>query len=499
MKLFIILGNQLFHPNFFPKNLGPCKFFMREDRELCTYFKFHQQKIVFFLSAMRHYTLELQGQGCDIHYEKFKNDQLRYEDALRNFIFKNSIQSIVMFEIEDKFFESRLIKLFQDLTLTYQFLPSPMFLTGRGEFQAYLKRSKKPFMKNFYELQRKKLKLLVDDQNQPIGGQWSYDADNRKALPQKIIPPELKFCVQDEITQEVIELVVKHFPDHVGNAREFQYPVTRTSAEQWLKDFLQERLSHFGPYEDAIPTHSDFLFHSLITPFMHVGLITPSMTIKQTLKRSSQEPPVSLPSLEGFIRQIVGWREFIRGIYQNYSDTQEQSNFFQHQKILSSHWYDGTTGIPPLDHAIKKTLRYGHCHHIERLMVVGSLMLLLEISPRSAYRWFMEMFIDSSDWVMGPNVFGMALFSDGGIFATKPYFCGSNYYIKMGPYKKSEAWTEGVDGLYWSFIEKHREFFLKNHRLSMMVHSLDKMDPQKKNQIFLKAEELRKKLTEKVM
>jgi deoxyribodipyrimidine photolyase-related protein len=227
---------------------------------------------------------------------------------------------------------------------------------------------------------------------------------------------------------------------------------------------------------------------------LNSGLLTPEQVVRETLSFAKTHE-VPLASLEGFLRQIIGWREFIRGIYQNFSDQQENSNFFQHKKKLSDDWYKGTTGIAPLDHAIKKVLKYGYNHHIERLMVIGSLMLLLEVDPKEAHRWFMEMYIDSSDWVMGPNVFGMALFSDGGIFATKPYFCGSNYYRKMGGYKANETWCDAVDGLYWGFIDKHQSFFRKNPRLSMMVRTLEKMDPAKRKRLSKSAEELKKRIT----
>lgn len=262
----------------------------------------------------------------------------------------------------------------------------------------------------------------------------------------------------------------------------------------WLQDFLNKRFENFGPYEDAIPKDSDFVFHSVLTPYLNCGLLTPQEVIQATLMHA-QKKKVPLASTEGFIRQIIGWREFIRGIYQNFSEQQDTRNFFNHEKKLTPHWYKGDTGIAPLDQSIQKVLRLGYSHHIERLMVVGSLMLLLEIDPREAHRWFMEMYIDSSDWVMGPNVYGMALFSDGGIFATKPYFCGSNYYRKMGGYKPSESWCDAVDGLYWGFVEKHKVLFLKNPRLSMMVRTVEKMDPAKKKKIFKAADELRKKIT----
>ncbi|MDG0817575.1 cryptochrome/photolyase family protein [Bdellovibrio svalbardensis] len=206
---------------------------------------------------------------------------------------------------------------------------------------------------------------------------------------------------------------------------------------------------------------------------------------------------MSIASLEAFVRQVIGWREFVRGIYQNFSATQDTVNFWGHHRKLSSVWYKGGSHLPQLERTLKKVFKYSYCHHIERLMVLGNLMLLLEVDPRDAHRWFMEMFVDSSDWVMGPNVYGMALFSDGGIFATKPYICGSNYWRKMSK-EKAGDWCEGLDGLYWGFIEKHRDFFAQNPRLSMMVKNLDKLDPARKKKIFAAGEALKNELTEMV-
>ena len=209
--------------------------------------------------------------------------------------------------------------------------------------------------------------------------------------------------------------------------------------------------------------------------------------------KTAKDEKVPLNSCEGFIRQIIGWREFIRGIYQHYSEKQEASNHFNHHKKLTALWYKGDTGIAPLDDVINKVLKYGYAHHIERLMVVGSLMLLLEVDPQEAHAWFMEMFIDSSDWVMGPNVYGMALFSDGGLFATKPYICGSNYYRKMAGYKEGD-WFDGVDGLYWTFIKKNKETFARNPRMSMMVRTLEKIPAARMKQLESAAQQLREKL-----
>ncbi len=495
MTLFLILGNQLFSPAILKKaSEKKMTVFMREDAELCTYFKFHKHKIIFFLAAMRHYARELHGAGLTVHYEKLGENQSSYEEALASFIRKNDITKIICFEIEDKFFEKRLFKLFSDLGCAREVLPSPMFLTGREEFKTYLKKTKRPFMKVFYEDQRKRLNILVDGDQKPVGGRWSFDEENRLALPASVSPPPLEVISASDIVAEVQFLTAASFPDHPGLAENFWLPVTRSEAHKWLLKFIKERLPEFGPYEDALALNSDFVFHSVLTPFLNTGLLTPKEVVQTVLEEAKKNKP-PLSSLEGFIRQIIGWRELIRGIYQNFSEVQESSNFFQHKRKLTHHWYDGTTGIAPLDHVIKKANKFGHTHHIERLMVVGSLMNLLEIAPVEAHRWFMEMHIDSSDWVMGPNVYGMALFSDGGIFATKPYICGSNYYRKMGGYKASENWCEAVDGLYWGFIEKHQAFFLKNPRLSMMARSVEKMDPLKKQKIFKAAEALKFRIT----
>jgi deoxyribodipyrimidine photolyase-related protein len=498
-NLCLILGNQLFDPKILKKNKVDQEntiFFMREDRELASYYKFHKHKIVFFFAAMRSYREELISHGYNVHYEEFekaanKVKNRNYENSLADFIVKNKITNAFVFEIEDKFFEKRIIELFQIQKVPLTIWQSPMFLTSREQFKTYLKSSKKPFMKNFYEGQRKRLNILVTD-NKPDGGAWSFDTDNRLALPKNIKTPPLAILKKDEIILEVSKLVDKNFADHVGNSEDFWLPVSRPESKIWLKSFLSDRLCEFGPYEDAIPAHSEFLYHSVLTPFLNSGLLTPDEVIKETLSYAKKNK-IPLGSLEGFIRQIIGWREFIRGIYQNYSEKQDSTNFWNHQNKLSPNWYKGDTGIPPLDETLRRVILRGYAHHIERLMILGSLMLLLEIEPKEAHRWFMELFIDSSDWVMGPNVYGMALFSDGGIFATKPYICGSNYLRKMGGYAKGE-WCDGVDGLYWQFIRKHEKYFLKNPRLAMMVRTCQKISKERWLVLDKAANKLRMKL-----
>ena len=236
---------------------------------------------------------------------------------------------------------------------------------------------------------------------------------------------------------------------------------------------------------------SNILFHSALSPLINIGLITPGEIIDKVKK---VENKIRINSLEGYVRQIIGWREFMRGIYQNYDKRLDNTNFFNHKNKMKSSWYNGTTGLDPLDHSIKNALNFGWSHHIERLMILANIMNLCQIHPKQVYKWFMEMFVDSSDWVMAPNVYGMGLFSDGGIFATKPYICGSAYFLKMMDFKKGE-WCNVMDGLYWNFINRNRKFFLKNPRLSMMVRIFDKMKLDRKKIILKSADKFIKQNT----
>ena len=254
--------------------------------------------------------------------------------------------------------------------------------------------------------------------------------------------------------------------------------------------FLKEKLEFFGDFEDAVDKRDNVLFHSALSPYINLGLITPGEIILKIKKIA----PNKINSYEGYIRQIIGWREFIRGIYQNYDKKLANNNFFNHSRRMKDSWYDGSTGLEPLDFSIKNSLNFGWSHHIERLMILCNIMNLCEIKPKEVFTWFMQMFVDSSDWVMSPNVYGMGLFSDGGIFATKPYICGSAYFLKMMDFKRGH-WCDIMDGLYWSFISKNKDFFLQNPRLSMMVRILNKLNPERKEKIFLAAENFKKENT----
>ncbi|OUW06237.1 MAG: cryptochrome/photolyase family protein [Betaproteobacteria bacterium TMED156] len=484
-NLLITLGNQLFEPNcFLSKNIGLV--FMAEDYELCTFYKHHKMKILFFLTAMREYRDELIKKDLKVIYKKIDEPDFKdkYELKLSKVISKFSVEKIFFFEIEDKFFEHRIISFLENTSITYEQIQSPMFITERLDFRKYSENKKFLQMGGFYQKQRKKFNLLIEN-NKPIGGKWSFDQDNRKKLPKTVTVPNLPEVKVSKYEKELKIKVQTFFSNHPGSCDQFWLPVTRSDAQNWLKNFLEERLNNFGFYEDSIHSKQNFMFHSAISPLLNIGLLNPSYVLKELENFFDLVP---LNSYEGFIRQIIGWREFIRGIYQERGELQQKSNFFNHKRLLNKNWYTANTNIEPLDDAIKHSLNFGYTHHINRLMVIANIMNLVEISPNEIHRWFMEMFVDSSDWVMGPNVFGMSTFADGGVMSTKPYICGSNYILKMSDYKKG-TWCDTVDGLYWRFIEKNKDFLSKNPRLSMMIRALEKIDKERKKVIYKRAED----------
>ena len=480
MKLFIILGNQLFNTKYLTRFKDHI-FFMAEDYGLCTFEKHHKLKILLFLSSMRSFKDELKLNNFKVIYKDLTKDfKLSYEKKLEKTIKEKKIKEISFFEIEDKFFEKRILAFGKKNSLKINQVTSPMFLTGRNEFKNYLKKNKRPFMANFYKLVRSKMNLLLNKDGTPKGGKWSFDQENRKKIPNSIKIPEIskvKFTKNTTVLKNFIETQFKSNP---GNTDKFWFPTTRKDANKWLDEFLKERIKLFGDYEDAVSEKSNIVFHSALSPLINLGLITPEEIL---IKLKKIENKVPINSLEGYIRQIIGWREFMRGVYQNYDQRLEKTNFFNHKRKMKQSWYNGTTGLDPLDHAIKNAKNYGWSHHIERLMILANIMNLCEIKPNQVYKWFMEMFVDSSDWVMAPNVYGMGLFSDGGIFATKPYICGSSYFLKMMYFKKG-PWCDVMDGLYWKFIDRHKKFFLKNPRLAMMVRISEKMNKERKSRIF---------------
>ena len=300
-----------------------------------------------------------------------------------------------------------------------------------------------------------------------------FDTENRKRLPAGHEPPECQLAAQDVYSKEASKYIDKHFSDAYGDPEALWYPTSEQGCRKHLRSFFAERFDLFGDYEDSISREHVFLYHSVITPMLNVGLISPQDVVDAALK-AGQGGSVPMNSLEGFLRQVIGWREYMRLVYRKLGTKQRTRNYWEHGRELPRSFYDGTTGIVPVDLTIRRVLKYGYCHHIERLMILGNFMLLCEFHPDAIYRWFMELFVDAYDWVMVPNVYGMSQHADGGLITTKPYISGSSYVLKMSDYKKGD-WTGVWDGLYWRFVSKQREFFSRNPRMKVMVSQVDRM------------------------
>ena len=456
-------------------------------------YAFHKQKIAFHRASMKFYAEHLRSIGVKTTYIEANNV---FADVRKIFSFfqRENITSLSYIDTTDYWLEKRLISSSAIFSIQLKKFDSPLFLNSPEELATFFQKDKKKFFQTkFYINQRKKRQILLDDEGKALGGKWSYDSENRKKYPKNKTAPPFQTPDPNSFYDEAVEYVNKNFKNNPGILSKTPlYPIDFKGTEKAFEQFLEQRFYDFGTYEDAIVKEEHFLNHSVLTPMLNVGLISPQTIIKKSLAFAERHD-IPINSTEGFIRQITGWREFIRGVYEVKGVEERTKNFWGFKKKIPASFYDGTTGIEPIDHTIKKVLETGYCHHIERLMILGNFMLLCEFDPDEVYRWFMELFIDAYDWVMVPNVYGMSQFADGGLMSTKPYISGSNYLMKMSNYKKG-PWQEIWDGLFWRFMHKHRDFFLSNPRIGMLVRMYDKMPEEKKQQHLQNAEKYLRKL-----
>ena len=450
----LIFPNQLFenHPAF---ELD-ATFFLVEEWLFFDQFKFHQQKLVLHRASMKVYEHFLLKKGFKVQYIEAASKKNKCLDVLKD-ISNLGFKEIYTIDPIDNWLEKNLKEGIKKNKLSIHFLYSPNFITKTKDAETFFEGKKKYFQTDFYIWQRKHLNVLLDDKKQAIGGKWTFDAENRLKFPKHEIVPSLPKFKESEFIQEAKKYVKKYYSKNYGQIDGPNLFVDNFSdSSSWFKQFLENKLAKFGDYEDAIVENEMILYHSVLTPMLNIGLINPNEIIDQTLAYAKKHE-IPLNSLEGFIRQIIGWREFIKIVYQQKGSFQRTHNYWKFTRKIPKSFWTGTTGIEPIDSTIKKILATGYCHHIERLMVLGNFMVLCEFDPDEVYKWFMEMFIDAYDWVMVPNVYGMTQFADGGMMTTKPYISGSNYLMKMSDYKKG-AWQTIWDGLFWRFMHVHRAF-----------------------------------------
>lgn len=474
--LFIVFPHQLFKDISLLKNADVV--YLVEEFLFFNQYRFHKQKLVLHRASMKGYENYLHENGLQVHYIKAIQKQSDIQILIDALAVKNNLQ-IQFYDPCDDWLQKRILSSCVKNNISTLEHPTPLFINTKTDLHEYFGNKQKYFQTDFYIQQRKKLEILIAPNGKPIGGKWSFDSENRLKYPKDQTPPKIQFPEPDAFFEEAVDYVEKHYPENLGNlSRGCLYPYTHQQSEVWLEDFITTRLADFGAYEDAIVEHEHFLNHSILTPMLNIGLLLPLQIVDAALAYAEKNP-VPLNSLEGFIRQIIGWREFIRAVY-CYKGIQERTtNFWQFNKPVPNAFYKGASGITPIDQTIRKLLDTAYNHHIERLMLLGNFMLLCEIHPNAVYKWFMEMYIDAYDWVMVPNVYGMSQFADGGLMATKPYISGSSYVLKMSHYKKDQ-WCLVWDALFWHFMNRQREFFLSNPRLGMLIRTYDQMSDEKK-------------------
>lgn len=466
--------------------------YLVEEYLFFSQYKFHKQKLVFHRASMKSYEHYLKDLGKKVVYI----DAFDEKSDIRNLLIslqKQGIQKIHIIDPTDNWLEKRIKKSTDNLEIIWY--ENPLFINTKTELSTFFKPSKKKFFQtSFYKKERENRNILMVN-GSPIGGKLTFDADNRKKYPKGKIPPNIQFPSSSKYYSEAFEYIRKYFSENYGEINDFiVYPTNFEEAKDWLNQFLEIRFHEFGTYEDAIVKEEHFLNHSLLSPLINVGLLHPLEVMEKAIDFASKND-IPINSTEGFVRQILGWREFIRGVYEAKGTEERTKNFWNFSRKIPPSFYDGTTGIKPVDDVIKKVLKTGYAHHIERLMILGNFMVLCEFDPGEVYQWFMELFIDSYDWVMVPNVYGMSLFADGGLMSTKPYISSSNYIMKMSNYPKGD-WQQSWDGLFWTFMDKHRDFFLSNPRLGMLIRTFDKMKIETKEKHFSNAKLFFEKLDE---
>jgi deoxyribodipyrimidine photolyase-related protein len=467
------------------------RFVLVEDDLLFRHQPFHAQKLVLHRASIRNFAKRLRENGFDVDVietdprrpsgerlaalvEGLRPDAVGLHDPVDDWLLRDTRRALA---------DGGVGLSPDDVEET------PNFLTTRPELAGWFA-DHRARMQTFYQWQRRRLGVLVEGPggDRPVGGRWSFDAENRRKLPKGHPVPERRPVPRLPEVDEAVAWVGEAFPDAPGRADTFDWPVTHDQARVALREFVAERLTEFGPYEDAVATGHPFLFHAAITPALNCGLLDPREVLASVLS-GAEAQDVGLPSVEGFVRQLIGWREYMRATYHLYGRRMRSSNHLRHGRSLAPGWWDATTGLDPVDHVVSGVLDRGWAHHIERLMVLGNAMCLLRTDPTEVYEWFMALFVDAYDWVMVPNVYAMSQFAAGTGITTKPYVSGSNYLRTMTDFGTG-GWRADWDALYWAFVEDHREVFEGNPRSRMVTRTWEAMDGGRRDELLRRGREV---------
>ena len=473
MKLFVVFPHQLFEDVSLLKKFDKIAI-IYEDLFFEQY-NFHKTKIAYHIATTSFYRDYLQKFNINSEIIDLRN-KVDFESFFEESSKKYS--SISYYDTVDFLLEKRIKRYSEKYNIEVQKYDSLNFILNDDKLDELKPIRGNYFQTDFYIKLRKESGILME-LGKPMGGKWTYDSENRRKIPKgTYIPESNKFGLND-YRQKGISFVKENYPNNYGDFALEYYPINFEEANYQLEHFIENNLLNFGDYQDAILKDGVFNYHSNLSSALNIGLLTPHKIIAKIIE-AHNDLLIPLNSIEGFIRQIIGWREFIRMVYVQKGVEQRNSNHFNHERKLDQRFWTGKVGIEPLDESIRKALKYGYTHHIERLMILGNFMLLTEINPNEVYKWFMSLFIDAYDWVMVPNVYGMSQYADSGMITTKPYISGSNYILRMSDYSKGN-WSEIWDALYWRFIFIHKAEFDKNPRMNLITTFFNKLGEAKLN------------------
>ncbi|MEC8546560.1 MAG: cryptochrome/photolyase family protein [Pseudomonadota bacterium] len=489
----LILGNQL---NLSLSSLQAAghdaEIFMAEVADEAGYVGHHQQKIVLVFSAMRHFAEKLKAQGRKVHYLAYGQQVgvTGLDDVLSHIADTKAPHEIFVAEPGEYRLDKVLRRWAAPSGTSLVITPDTGFIATHETFAKWADGRKQLRMEYFYRDLRRQTGILMQD-GEPIGGQWNYDADNRKKLPANHIVPKRPRREPDAITKAVIDLVTARFSNHFGELENFAWPVTREEAEADFEYFLDNCLPMFGDYQDAMKSGETFVYHSLVGASINLGLLDPLEVCRAAEARlHAHQAPIN--AVEGFIRQILGWREFIRGVYWMKMPDYAETNYFEAERALPDFYYTGETQMACLRAAIEATREHAYAHHIQRLMITGNFALLAGIAPEAVNKWYLEVYADAYEWVQLPNTHGMALFADGGVVGSKPYAASGAYVNRMSDYCRSCAYKVKeptgdtacpFNYLYWDFITRHRDKLGSNPRMGMVYRTYDKMNDDRRTAI----------------
>ena len=493
-NLIIVLGDQL-TPTLSSLAAGdPARdrVLMAELHDEATYVRHHKKKIAFLFSAMRHFAKELRALGWTVDYVKLGAPANRgsFSDQLADAIAEHRPERLLITEAGE-WRVSQMIEGWQaQFSIPVDILPDDRFLCSPAAFKDWAAGRKQLRMEYFYRDMRRQTGLLMDG-DQPVGGKWNFDAENRKAADIDLFMPQPKDWPPDSITQEVLALVEARFSNHFGDLAPFWFAVTRANAEAAFATFVNQALPHFGDYQDAMLTGEPFLYHSVISQYLNCGLLDPLLICKQ-VEAAYRAGKAPLNAAEGYIRQIIGWREYVRGIYWLKMPGYERSNFFGHTRELPDFYWTAETGMTCVKAAVTQTKEQAYAHHIQRLMVTGNFAMLAGIDPHALHEWYLSVYADAYEWVELPNTVGMSQFADGGLLASKPYAASGAYINRMSNYcgscsfdvkQRTGSKACPFNALYWDFIARNRDKIGRNPRMAQMVRTYDKFSATEQQRI----------------